>query len=124
MAAGAAYVARSTVYHVTELDKLIEQAMHKQGFALVEAVSYCHTTFGRANDLKSPVKMMRLLKDKQHHHPRCGKAGRRVARRTASCGACSTTRTSPSSPNSTTRSLSRPTVPLAPRKRKVRRGWI
>lgn len=64
MAAGAPYVARSTVYHVSELDRLIEQAMRKKGFALVEAVSYCHTTFGRANDLRSPVEMMRQLKDK------------------------------------------------------------
>jgi 2-oxoglutarate ferredoxin oxidoreductase subunit beta len=63
MAAGASFVARGTVYHVTELDRLIERAMNKQGFALVEAVSYCHTTFGRANDLRSPVEMMRRLKD-------------------------------------------------------------
>jgi 2-oxoglutarate ferredoxin oxidoreductase subunit beta len=63
IAAGAAYVARSTVYHATQLDRLIEGAMRKKGFAVVEAVSYCHTTFGRANDLKSPIRMMRLLKD-------------------------------------------------------------
>lgn len=63
IAAGAAFVARGTVYHVTELDNLIEQAIRKRGFALVEAVSYCHTTFGRANMLKSPIQMMRLLKE-------------------------------------------------------------
>jgi 2-oxoglutarate ferredoxin oxidoreductase subunit beta len=63
MAAGASFVARGTVFHVSELDKLIERAVCKRGFALVEAVSYCHTTFGRANDLKSPIQMMRLLKE-------------------------------------------------------------
>jgi 2-oxoglutarate ferredoxin oxidoreductase subunit beta len=63
IAAGAAFVARGTVYHATQLDRLIEQAMRKNGFAVVEAVSYCHTTFGRANDLKTPVKMMHWLKD-------------------------------------------------------------
>ena len=63
IAAGASFVARSTVYHVTELDRLIERAVAKRGFSLVEAVSYCHTTFGRANNLKSPIQMMRLLKD-------------------------------------------------------------
>ncbi len=63
MAAGASFVARGTVYHVTELDKLMEQAIRKRGFALLEVVSYCHTTFGRANNLKSPIEMMRLLKD-------------------------------------------------------------
>lgn len=63
MAAGASFVARSTVYHVTELDRLIERAIEKTGFSLVEAVSYCHTTFGRANNMKSPVAMMRQLKE-------------------------------------------------------------
>jgi 2-oxoglutarate ferredoxin oxidoreductase subunit beta len=63
-AAGAAYVARSTVYHAIELDRFIEQAIRKNGFGLVEAVSYCHTTFGRVNKLGAPVDMMRLLKEK------------------------------------------------------------
>ncbi len=63
IAAGASYVARSTVYHALELDKFIEEAIRKSGFALVEAVSYCHTTFGRINKLGSAVQMMRQLKD-------------------------------------------------------------
>jgi 2-oxoglutarate ferredoxin oxidoreductase subunit beta len=63
MASGAAFVARSTVYHATQLDKFVERAMRKRGFAVVEAVSYCHTTYGRANDLKTPIQNMRLLKD-------------------------------------------------------------
>ncbi len=61
--AGASYVARTTVYHALELDKYIEQAIRKQGFGLVEAVSYCHTTFGRLNKLGTAVDMMRRLKD-------------------------------------------------------------
>lgn len=61
--AGASYVARSTVYHALELDRYIEQAIRKQGFGLVEAVSYCHTTFGRINKLGTAVQMMRQLKD-------------------------------------------------------------
>jgi 2-oxoglutarate/2-oxoacid ferredoxin oxidoreductase subunit beta len=63
LASGAAFVARSTVFHVRELDKFIEQAIRKEGFSLVEAVSYCHTTFGRLNRLGSAVEMMRALKD-------------------------------------------------------------
>src|SRR4030043_86897 len=63
IAAGATYVARSTVYHAVELDRYIEQAIRKNGFSLVEAVSYCHTTFGRMNKLGSPTDMMRHLKD-------------------------------------------------------------
>jgi 2-oxoglutarate ferredoxin oxidoreductase subunit beta len=63
IAAGATYVARSTVYHAIELDRYIEQAIRKNGFSLVEAVSYCHTTYGRLNKLGSPTDMMRQLKD-------------------------------------------------------------
>jgi 2-oxoglutarate ferredoxin oxidoreductase subunit beta len=62
-AAGAAFVACSTVYHARELDRFIEMAMLKNGFALVEAVSYCQTTFGRLNKLGTAVDMMRLLKE-------------------------------------------------------------
>jgi 2-oxoglutarate ferredoxin oxidoreductase subunit beta len=63
IAAGASYVARSTVYHALELDRYIEQAIRKPGFGLVEAVSYCHTTYGRLNQLGSAVDMMRRLKE-------------------------------------------------------------
>jgi 2-oxoglutarate/2-oxoacid ferredoxin oxidoreductase subunit beta len=62
-AAGASYVSRSTVYHAVELDKLLEQAIAKKGFSLVEAVSYCHTTFGRLNKLGNPVDMLQALKE-------------------------------------------------------------
>jgi 2-oxoglutarate ferredoxin oxidoreductase subunit beta len=62
-AAGASYVARSTVYHAVELDRFIEQAIRKNGFSLVEAVSYCPTTFGRMNKLGTTVDMMRQLKE-------------------------------------------------------------
>jgi len=61
-ASGAAFVARSTVYHARELDRLIELALRKKGFSVVEAVSYCHTTFGRLNKLGSAVDMMARLK--------------------------------------------------------------
>jgi 2-oxoglutarate ferredoxin oxidoreductase subunit beta len=63
IAAGAAYAARSTVYHAVELERYIEQAIRKDGFSLVEAVSYCHTTYGRLNKLGTPVDMMRQLKE-------------------------------------------------------------
>ncbi len=63
IAVGAPFVARSTVYHAVELDRYIEQAIQKKGFSLVEAVSYCHTTFGRINKLGSAVDMMGRLKE-------------------------------------------------------------
>ncbi len=63
LASGASFVARSTVFHAREMDKLIEQGMRKEGFSLIEAVSYCHTTFGRLNKMGSAVEMMRSLKE-------------------------------------------------------------
>ncbi len=64
IAAGAAFVARSTVYHATELDRYIEQGIKTPGFAVIEAVSYCHTTFGRINRLGSAVAMMRTIRER------------------------------------------------------------
>jgi len=63
IAAGATYVARSTVYHALELDKFLAEAIAKDGFSVIEAVSYCHTTFGRLNKLGTAADMMRSLKD-------------------------------------------------------------
>ena len=62
-AAGAAYVARSTVYHVRELQSFVARAVSKNGFSVVEAVSYCHTTFGRQNKLGRATDMMRYIQD-------------------------------------------------------------
>ncbi len=61
--AGASFVARGTVYHVTELDNMILKAFMKKGFSVVEALAPCPTNFGRANRLGGPVEMMKLLKD-------------------------------------------------------------
>jgi 2-oxoglutarate ferredoxin oxidoreductase subunit beta len=63
IASGAAFVARSTVFHVQELEKYITQAINKDGFAMVEAVSYCHTTLGRLNRWGAAPDMMRRLKE-------------------------------------------------------------
>lgn len=62
-AAGAAFVARGDVYNVRRLDGLIEKAMDKKGFSLVEVVSPCPTAFGRRNKMASPVKLMEKLRD-------------------------------------------------------------
>ncbi len=63
IASGAAFVARSTVYHSQELEKYICTGLETPGFAVIEAVSYCHTTFGRLNKLGTAVDMMSTLKD-------------------------------------------------------------
>jgi len=61
--AGASFVARSTVYHIRELERYLEQAITKDGFALVEAVSYCHTTLGRINRWGTAPDMMQKIKE-------------------------------------------------------------
>jgi 2-oxoglutarate/2-oxoacid ferredoxin oxidoreductase subunit beta len=61
--AGASMVARGTVYHASMLDKLIEQAIRKRGFSVVEVISHCHTQYGRRNRLGGAVEMLRWQKD-------------------------------------------------------------
>jgi len=61
--AGAAFVARGTVYHAQLLDELIEKGIRKPGFSVVEVMSNCHIQFGRRNEIEDPVTMMKWLKD-------------------------------------------------------------
>jgi 2-oxoglutarate ferredoxin oxidoreductase subunit beta len=49
IAAGASFVARSTVYHAKALERMIEKAMRKTGFSLVEIMSPCPTAYGKIN---------------------------------------------------------------------------
>jgi 2-oxoglutarate ferredoxin oxidoreductase subunit beta len=42
---------------------MIAEAIAKDGFSVVEAVSYCHTAYGRLNKLGTAADMMRALKD-------------------------------------------------------------
>jgi 2-oxoglutarate ferredoxin oxidoreductase subunit beta len=62
-AAGAAFVARSTVYHTQLLDRLVAKALEKKGFAMVEVIAQCPTYSGRWLGLDSPVKMMEWQKE-------------------------------------------------------------
>jgi len=61
--AGAVFVGRGTVYHAKLLDSLIEQALLKKGFSVVEVISHCHTQYGRQNRLGSAVEMMQWQRD-------------------------------------------------------------
>ncbi len=62
-AAGASFVARTTAYHVLEMDRLITRAIRKNGFSVVEAISQCPVYFGRHNNTPSPVEMLRWQRD-------------------------------------------------------------
>jgi 2-oxoglutarate ferredoxin oxidoreductase subunit beta len=63
IAAGAPFVARGTVYHVVQLKKLVEEAIQKKGFSLVEVISHCHTLYGRLNREGGAVEMLQWQKD-------------------------------------------------------------
>ncbi len=123
IAAGAPFVARGTVFHVAQMDKLIEKAMRKRGFAVVEAVSYCHTTFGRANDMKSPIKMMRVLKETSITVQAARKLGNELPDDKIVRGVCHD-EDKPEFTELYDQIIERAHGSPPPRKRKVRRGWI
>jgi 2-oxoglutarate ferredoxin oxidoreductase subunit beta len=60
--AGANYVARGTVFHVKKLEKIMTEAISRPGFSLVEAITPCHTQYGRKNKYKTPVEMYKWMK--------------------------------------------------------------
>ncbi|HMK74975.1 MAG TPA: 2-oxoacid:ferredoxin oxidoreductase subunit beta [Thermodesulfobacteriota bacterium] len=61
--AGAVFVGRGTVYQAKLLDSLIEKAILKPGFSVVEVIAHCHTQYGRQNRLGSAVEMMEWQRD-------------------------------------------------------------
>jgi 2-oxoglutarate/2-oxoacid ferredoxin oxidoreductase subunit beta len=63
-AAGATFVARSTVYHVKHAEKMIKEGLEHKGFSVIELVSNCHTYYGRLNKLGEPIDMLNVMKDK------------------------------------------------------------
>ncbi len=62
-ASGAAFVARSTVYHTQLLIRLIGKAFMKKGFSLVEVVAPCVIYSARHMGVESPVDIMKWQKD-------------------------------------------------------------
>jgi 2-oxoglutarate/2-oxoacid ferredoxin oxidoreductase subunit beta len=61
--AGAVFVGRGTVYQAKLLDGLIEKAILKPGFSVVEVIAHCHTQYGRQNRLGNAVEMMEWQRD-------------------------------------------------------------
>ena len=62
-AAGATFIARTTSYHVKQIDDFIKQAILHEGFSVVEVLTQCPTHFGRKNKQGSAVDMMKLYRD-------------------------------------------------------------
>ncbi|NLV82342.1 MAG: 2-oxoacid:ferredoxin oxidoreductase subunit beta [Synergistaceae bacterium] len=63
--AGATYVARSTVAQPMLCEQLLKKAIEhqKNGFSVVEIVSYCHTQFGRRNKRGKAFDNIKYLRD-------------------------------------------------------------
>ena len=62
-AAGAAYVARSTAFHVQHLTDMIAGGIARDGFSFIEAVVQCPTAYGRKNKMADPAQMMMWMRD-------------------------------------------------------------
>jgi 2-oxoglutarate ferredoxin oxidoreductase subunit beta len=57
-AAGATFVARTTTYHVRELEELLVRGLAHKGFSVVEVIASCPTCYGRRNKTGDAVAMM------------------------------------------------------------------
>jgi len=62
--AGANYVSRSTVYHVSEMKRFFSEAIRKKGFSLVEILSPCPTYYARYNKIGSAIHQLEWLRDR------------------------------------------------------------
>jgi len=61
--AGAVYVARWTVLHIRRLAKSIGEALNKEGFSVIEAISPCAMYFSRINKLGDGLDMLKFYHD-------------------------------------------------------------
>ncbi len=62
-AAGASFVARSTVYHTRLMERLMHDALNKKGFSVVEIVTQCVIFGGRWRGMEAAVPMMNWQKE-------------------------------------------------------------
>jgi len=62
-AAGAAFVARTTVYNFVQMRRFIKTALAHKGFRMVEVVAQCPTLFGRLNRMPSAKDLLMWIKN-------------------------------------------------------------
>ena len=60
--AGASYVARSNIFDINQATRFIKKAFLKKGFSVVEIISDCPISFGRINQMRTPVEMLKWIK--------------------------------------------------------------
>jgi len=58
-ATGATFVARTTTFHVHQMQQILTQAIQHKGFSVVEVLSQCPTHFGRKNGGLEAVDMLK-----------------------------------------------------------------
>lgn len=58
-AAGASFVARGSSFHIAQLNELMERAIRKRGFSVLDVICQCPPIYGRYNRLGSPAEMLR-----------------------------------------------------------------
>ena len=63
IAAGATYVAKSTVFHVNDLKTAIAQGIVHKGFSVIECLDVCPTGYGRKNKFRETKDMYDRLRD-------------------------------------------------------------
>lgn len=64
VAAGASFVARTTTFHLLQMEKFMARGLTKQGFALIEVLTGCPVIFGRKNRMGDPSVLIRWQKEK------------------------------------------------------------
>ena len=61
--AGASFVARTTAFHVQEMQNMVKDGINHPGFALLEVVSACPVIYGRLNKKGGAPEMMKAMRD-------------------------------------------------------------
>jgi len=61
VAAGASYVARTTVFHYLVMKKYLKKSFQKKGFTVVEVITMCPVQFGRKNKLGDGPAMLKMF---------------------------------------------------------------
>jgi 2-oxoglutarate ferredoxin oxidoreductase subunit beta len=93
-AAGATYAARTTTFHVRELQRMLTGAIAHKGFSVVEVFSQCPTYYGRKNNAGAAPEMLKAFRDgtaklgseKQERNPKLIPRGIFVDREAADYG--------------------------------------
>lgn len=62
-AAGGTYVARWTTAYPLQLSNAIKKGFLNKGFSFIEVISQCPTYYGRKNRMKSPIEMLKWMKE-------------------------------------------------------------